>query len=194
MKPIEVLVNEHLLIEEVLNCLERMAEACAGGADLDGELANDAIGFFRTFVHDWHFPREESYLTRVLPPDDASEIGPPPRFHDHQLCRDHLCAMEQAATAYSEGDHRAVKRFVEHAHAYVGVLMKHIEDEEVRVFPAVPGDPADEESAEAILTPCDSDSPRVDSRALKACVETAHRLADRFNVPRTAVCDGAGPQ
>ena len=188
MHPIEVLVTEHLLIEQVLNCLERMAEERA----LNGKLVNDAITFFRTFVHGWHFPREEAYLTCALDLEDTSEMEEP-HFHDHRRCDVHLSEMEDAAAGGSAEERQAVERFGEHARAYIAILMKHIEDEEDRVFPAVERAPADEQALEAAQTFWRAESMILDRHALKGCVDAAHRLADHFNVPKAAVRDGGNP-
>lgn len=183
MKPIAVLINEHRVIEQVLNCLERMAEQGQQHSALDERLARDAVGFFRAFVHGWHFPREEAYLAcamhsqREAPPEDL-------RFHDHQRCGQYLRAMEQAAAANPASDPDAVEHFVENAQAFITLLMTHNEDEEDRVFPTVQRILTKKKESEAIRAMRHAESQALDRRGLDACIAVAHRLADHFNVPR----------
>ena len=58
MKPTNILVNEHRIIEQVLNCLERMVERCASEGKLEEAPARDAIGFFRAFAEVRIWPRK----------------------------------------------------------------------------------------------------------------------------------------
>jgi len=192
MTPIDVLVQEHRLNEQVLNCLERMAEEGARRGNLDAGLVSDAVAFFRTFVHSWHFPREEAYVGRAMAPENPGRTEDL-QFHDHERCRRHLQEMEEAAAASAAGDRRAVDRFVEHAHAYVAVLMKHVEDEEDRIFPAVERALTEEREVEAVRALRHAESQVTDRRGLKACVAAAHRLADRFNVPKAALSNAGEP-
>jgi hemerythrin-like domain-containing protein len=190
MSSIVSLLDEHRLIEQVLNCLERMTEEASRAGSLDSGPILEAVAFFRAFVHGWHFPREEVYVGRAMGPEIAGQPGDW-HFHDHRLCDEHLREMERAAAAGAAGDPRAVERFVEHAHAYITVLMKHIEDEEDRVFPTVERLRNDERESEAVRAMRQTESQVARPRALEDCVAIAHRLADRFNVPK-AVPSNAG--
>jgi hypothetical protein len=50
MKSTSILVSEHCLIEQVLNCLERMVERCEYQRKLELAPARDATIFLRGFV------------------------------------------------------------------------------------------------------------------------------------------------
>lgn len=43
MKPTDILINEHRIIEQVLNCLERMVETCTAQAGFEREPARDLL-------------------------------------------------------------------------------------------------------------------------------------------------------
>ena len=55
MQPTDILMNEHRIIEQVLNCLEKILEQCTTEKKLDTKSAKQAIEFFRS-------------LRRSLPP------------------------------------------------------------------------------------------------------------------------------
>ena len=190
MKSISALVDEHRLIEQVLNALERMAEEGARRGHLDAELAVEAVAFFRTFVHGWHFPREEAYVSGAMDPDNASG-SEDWRFHDHERCGEHLQEMERCAAACTAGDRRAVACFVEHAQAYISVLMKHVEEEEDRVFPALERALTEDRESQAVRALRQTESEIADRRGLDACLAAAGRLADRLNVPKAVLSNAA---
>lgn len=183
MKSTDTLVNEHRLIEQVLNCLERMAERASRQAELDARRAADAIAFLKTFVHGWHIPREEAFLTQAIVSLSASHAEDL-AFHDHRRCCAHLGEMELAAAAGYAGESGAAERFAEHAHAYIAVLMKHIEDEEVRLFPRIEDQQTERAPAERAILPEPSLAQPMDRGELAVYTKAANGLADHYNVPR----------
>ena len=62
MKPTEILSGEHRIIEQVLDCLEKMAQKCEAEGRLDKTSAEQAVDFFRNFADRWHHGKEETYL------------------------------------------------------------------------------------------------------------------------------------
>ena len=50
MQPTDILKNEHRVIEQMLNCLEKITEACSRDGKLDDEFALSALAFFKTFA------------------------------------------------------------------------------------------------------------------------------------------------
>ncbi len=100
-EPMDVLLAEHRITEQALNCLERMAErwsSPAGGDDLDWPAVHEAIVFFQTFVEDWHFRREEAYFAASGVRLESVEIHESGKctFHDHQRCATHLRGLTEA--------------------------------------------------------------------------------------------------
>ena len=137
MKPTNILVNEHRIIEQVLNCLERMVERCASEGKLEEVPAREAIGFFRAFAECAHLAKEEAHLfplvagTKCPQGCRPSELTTREDQHGHA----HLQAMEEAIEGAAAGDKGAVKRFVQHGQEYIALLMKYIENEEDWLFP-----------------------------------------------------------
>jgi hemerythrin-like domain-containing protein len=54
MQPIDILMSEHRVIEQVLRCLERMAEKCLLYGHFDLQAVRQAIDFFRNFADRCH--------------------------------------------------------------------------------------------------------------------------------------------
>ncbi len=97
----DILLAEHRVTEEALNCLEQMAErwsAPGGREELDWPAIREAINFFQNFVEAWHFVREEAYFAATGVRLESIEIhdGGAFIFHDHARCATHLRGIEEA--------------------------------------------------------------------------------------------------
>ena len=62
MKPTDLLSNEHRVIEQVLDCLEKMVARSAEHQQLEEEPARQAVDFFRNFADRCHHGKEEAHL------------------------------------------------------------------------------------------------------------------------------------
>ena len=137
MKSTNILVNEHRIIEQVLNCLERMVERCRTEGRLEERPARDAITFFLEFAECSHLAKEEAILfplvARTKCPQGCrpAELMAREEIHGHAHLESIAGAIEGAAT----GDKDAVRRFIEHGEAYIGLLLKYVENEEDWLFP-----------------------------------------------------------
>ena len=61
MQPTDIL-NEHRIIEQMLNCLEKTLGQCTTEKTLDTKSAKQAIEFFRRFADGCHHGKEEPHL------------------------------------------------------------------------------------------------------------------------------------
>jgi hemerythrin-like domain-containing protein len=111
MLPTDILKDEHRVIEQVLTCLERIADDCAAQRILDGYSALQALDFFRTFADGCHHHKEEAHLFPALeakgfPP----KTGPTAVMRaEHTEGRDHIQAMNSAVRDATRGDSAAVE-------------------------------------------------------------------------------------
>jgi len=191
MKTTRILVNEHCLIEQVLNCLERMVERCASRGRLEGAPARDAILFLHGFIERCHCAKEE---TDLLPTMRALGISPERCLGCSMLQRReegrlHVAAMEAAIEPASGGDPSALKTFTEHAQAYIELLLEYIAKQEDCLFPMIaqalpePG----ETQLEAAMDGACGDGR--EEGASETYIDIANRLADHFDVPRRAISE-----
>jgi len=184
-----ILLDEHRIIEQVLNCLERMAERCESHATLEGRPARDTIVFLRSFVERCHDRKVE---TRLIPAIQATGVPAEqcldcPLRQSREEARRHLDAMEAAIEPACAGSAAALDRFAEHARAYIDVLLDCIARQEDCLFPlfeeaardadGMPPESGDRESG--VDSTCDS------------YIEMADALAEHFGVPRAVVTASA---
>jgi hemerythrin-like domain-containing protein len=185
-----ILLNEHRIIEQVLNCLERMVERCELHRTLQSGTARDAMVFFRGFVERCHYSRVDA---RLLPAMRAEGI-PPERCLGCSLrqrrdeCGFHLDAMEAAIEPASTGHATARKQFTEHAQKYIELMLELIADQEDCAFPMIARAVRKADKAPRTTANHEDEAEYV----CNTYVDVANRLADHFGVPRAVIADSAG--
>lgn len=135
-RPTDILSDEHRVIEQVLDCLEKMADDCRRHGVLDARAAKDAVDFFRNFADRCHHGKEESHLFPALEAKGFSRSEGPTgvMLREHDQGRACVRGMDEAIDAAAAGDAAAQGRFVEHATHYVDLLREHIQKEDHCLF------------------------------------------------------------
>jgi hemerythrin-like domain-containing protein len=193
MRPFEILMEEHRVIEQVLNCLEHMADRCEAGAPLDIESAASAIDFFRVFADRCHHGKEEDLLFPLMEQKGFSrEQGPTGVMLDeHEQGRRHVRGMADALKELSLGDLAGKILFVEHARAFVRLLREHIYKEDHCLFPmadqAFSATDQDELAQSFVKVEHEDMGPGTHEKYL----QLANQLADRFGVIKVTSLSGA---
>ena len=189
MKTTSILVSEHCLIEQVLNCLERMVERCASQRRLESAPARDAIVFFRGFAERCHYTKEE---TELLPTMRAMGVSPERCLGCSMLQRReegrlHVDAMEKVIEPASRGDSTALREFTGHAEAYIELLLEYIARQEDCLFPMIAQvlPEADKARLGTALHAAGGDGQS--EYAYDTYIELANSLADHFDVPRAVI-------
>jgi hemerythrin-like domain-containing protein len=136
-KAIQVLMDEHRLIEKVLASLEVYAGEVRGGRQLERPESASFGEFFRSFADACHHGKEEDLLFRRMVdfgfPRDSGPIAV--MLHEHTVGRGHVGALREiggAAGPVSDGEQAA---FVARADAYVPMLLSHIQKEDGILYP-----------------------------------------------------------
>ncbi len=192
MKPTNILVNEHRIIEQVLNCLERMMERCASDGKLEEAPAREAIGFFRAFAECAHLAKEEAHLFPLMAGTKCPQGCRPSDLmeREDQHGHAHLQAMEEAIEGAAAGEKGSVQQFVQHGQDYIALLMKYIENEEDWLFPQADRvlDEAKQRALGERLQRDDSGNRCGGSH--EEYLAIANRLADQLGVPRAELMEG----
>jgi hemerythrin-like domain-containing protein len=184
LKPSDILSNEHRVIEQVLNCLAKMADQTQQSAQIEARSAEQAIEFFRNFADRCHHGKEESHFFPAVEAKGLPRDGGPTgvMLHEHELGRLHVTGMSESVAASEAGDPAAAQRFVEHARAFITLLREHIHKEDHCLF----------QMADQVFTAADQERlleafARVESEDIGTGVherylQMAHELAARFGV------------
>jgi hemerythrin-like domain-containing protein len=188
MKPTEILSAEHRVIEQVLDCLEKIAERAESSRALDVASARTALEVLRTFADRCHHGKEENCLfPKLASCGFPTHVGPVAvMLQEHESGRAEIRGMDAALIDASRNDGNSVAYFVAAARRYVALLRDHIAKEESVLFPM----------AESLLTPADCDDivksfqavELIDTRpgTHEKMLGLADALADRFQVARAA--------
>ena len=138
MQPIEDLKTEHGAVKITLRILDRICNAAekTGEISIPDHLAQ-LIEFFRTFVDKCHHGKEEELLFPALEEVGVSREGGPigVMLKEHQQGRDLVAKMNAALVQYSEGNREAASDLIQHARAYIVLLVQHIDKEDNVLFP-----------------------------------------------------------
>jgi hemerythrin-like domain-containing protein len=183
-----MLMDEHRVIEQVLNCLEKMADRCDAGEAMDGTSALEVLQFLRNFADRCHHGKEEGHLFPLLEARGfARDHGPTGvMLREHEEGRSLLAAMAGAV------ERDAPRAFVRHARAYVQLLREHIRKEDQCLFPLAVGvlSGADAESLARRFEHVENGE--MGEGTHEQYLRLADDLADRLGVPRAQVTPACG--
>lgn len=134
MKAIDILMQEHRLIERVLDALEAAAGHVAQQHAVRPGFFLDAADFIAGFADGCHHHKEEDVLFGALGGPEiegAVEL----MLDEHRQARLLTKGMREAARRLESGDDSARGPLVMHARQYVALLRDHIEKEDEMLFP-----------------------------------------------------------
>ncbi|MBZ0258960.1 hemerythrin domain-containing protein, partial [bacterium] len=137
MKSTEIVMQEHRIIEQVLNCLEVIAQQAASEKILDEDHAFQAIDFFRNFADKCHHGKEEGHLFPALEARGYARDGGPTgvMFYEHDQGRNFVKNMFESTPEAAKGNEAALDNFVRNAKDYIQLLREHIQKEDHCLFP-----------------------------------------------------------
>jgi hemerythrin-like domain-containing protein len=186
MKATDMLENEHRVIEQVMCCLEKLAEQSEKIKKLDCVAARDMIEFFRMFADRGHHAKEEAHLFAVLETHGMPRDGGPTgvMLAEHEMGRGFVGGMEKAVTAYEQGDASALKDFAKAARAYVALLREHIQKEDHCLFAMTNENLSDKEQEQLLeaFRAAEVQEEKVQGKTHDYYLKKAQDLARRFQV------------
>jgi len=137
MKATEILMDEHRVIERVLDALAVAADRLARGDPIDATFFLDAAEFIRGFADGCHHHKEEGVLFPAMHaagmPTHGGPIGV--MLAEHEEARALTRALREGAQRMASGDRAAVAQVVNAAREYVRLLRAHIQKEDQILFP-----------------------------------------------------------
>jgi hemerythrin-like domain-containing protein len=190
MLPTDILMNEHRVIEQVLNCLEKILEQCASENKLDAKSAKQAIEFFRGFADQCHHGKEEKQLFPMMQANGFSGGCSPVvvMLREHELGRLYIQGMAAAIEPAAAGDPESLEWFIQHGRSYLKLLREHIRKEDICLFPAANHRLTEKDQQQLLTAFKKIETEEMGQGTHEACIKIAGELADRFDVPRADVC------
>ncbi len=185
MRPTEILSDEHRVIEQVLACLERIAEE-AETRTLDVAAARDVVTFVQNFADRCHHGKEEQRLFPAMErfglPRDA---GPTAVMRaEHESGRRAVRAMAVQIDDAERGDATAARRFANEARGFVEFLREHIAKEDQVLFPMADRMLPEAAQMELLESFAAIENEDMGAGAHERFLDIANRLAERYGVTR----------
>ena len=138
MEAIEMLMEEHRLIERALDAMEAWVTTLGSGSESDykAELAR-FVSFIREFGDAYHHSKEEDILfVAMVDHGFPREAGPiAVMLHEHDLGRSLVSTLDglaQQTTTWSEEDRRTLAHTVGE---FSALLRQHIQKEDQILYP-----------------------------------------------------------
>jgi hemerythrin-like domain-containing protein len=194
MQAIQMLMDEHRIIKQVLACLEKLAGHCAAGEPLDVGAARQMLEFFRNFADGCHHRKEEARLFPMLEARGMPrEEGPTSVMrHEHDEGRRYVAAMTGTCEEALRGQPNASRAFAKQAQGFAALMREHIDKEDHCLFPA----------AERLLTEADRfalqhsfdrvEKTEVGDGLHEKYLALADELADRYGVAHAVTTSTCG--
>lgn len=137
MKATEILMQEHRLIEQVLDCLEDSASRLDDGEEISADFFIAAAEFAAGFADGSHHRKEEEILFPAMTerdmPNDSGPVAV--MLQEHEEGRRFTAAFRAAAEQMRDGDTVATMDVVRNVLDYVNLLREHIMKEDNVLFP-----------------------------------------------------------
>ena len=137
MKATDTLMEEHRVIERVLEVLQVGADKLESGEPIRPEFFLDAADFIKGFADGCHHKKEEGVLFPKMEQQGIPSQGGPigVMLSEHQMGRVYTKSMREGAERLLAGDGTAQAEVVKSARNYVELLQQHIFKEDNILFP-----------------------------------------------------------
>ncbi len=189
MLPSDILKNEHIVINQVLACLEKLIANAKANNKLDGPSAREALDFFQNFADRCHHGKEEDHYFPAMEAKGFQRHGGPTgvMLSEHEIGRKLVRAMIDSSKEAEEGNAEALALFSHQGTSFIDLLREHIEKEDHCLFTM--GDQALSADEQKDLMAKFEKVQREDlgEDMHPKYVEVANKLADRLGVPRQEV-------
>lgn len=137
MEATQILMDEHRLIERVLNAMHLTATRLTHAEYLRPAFFINAALFIKNYADGCHHRKEEGILFVAMSPSAPfSQAGPVAvMLAEHEKGRQFTQEMRVAAEMWEKGDNSAQGAVVQNALGYVALLRQHIYKEDNILFP-----------------------------------------------------------
>jgi hemerythrin-like domain-containing protein len=193
MKPIEILMQEHRVIEIALGCLEAMVEKAGEEKRLEREPAEQIIDLIRNFADRCHHGKEEDRLFPAMVakgvPSEGGPIGV--MLMEHDMGREFVAQMANNIDKAANGDATSLQEFSEAAYGYINLLRSHIQKEDRILFPMADRIFDEDDQKKLLAEFAHVESDHMGSGTHERYLKLAETLAAKYGVTATAIAQAA---
>ena len=135
--PIDILSDEHRVIEKVLAGMDRLAAGLDSGTRADTATVRGMVRFMRLFADARHHGKEEHRLFPALLEAGFPRSGGPVQVMEaeHIMARQAIGELDAAAAACDSNEAGAAARLAQCLRDVVALYVQHIRKEDTILFP-----------------------------------------------------------
>jgi hemerythrin-like domain-containing protein len=137
MNAIDIMVNEHKNVKEMLEVIRSMSIRVLNNGSVDYMDFYKVIDFVRTYTDKHHHATEESILFKKMGEELGDRIAKGPiagMLIEHDLGRLYMANLEAALEEYSNGDSDARVDIIANSISYADLLTRHIDKEDSTIY------------------------------------------------------------
>ena len=137
MKLTHNLMEEHKLINRMIDVLESAANQLEENKEITPDIFDKAADFIRTFADKFHHAKEEDILFKEMIKKGMPEKDSPVEamLIEHEQGREFVKGLIKATAEFKEGNKKKAKEIIENARGYIELLREHIDKEDNILYP-----------------------------------------------------------
>lgn len=134
--PTQMLKDEHTLILQAMDALERKLAALETGVAPDRAYFEKAVRFIQTFADKCHHGKEEDLLFKTMIDRGFPLQGGPlaVMLSEHETGRAYIHELAEASASIGQ-DPAATEKIIRNGRAYIQLLRPHIDKENLILYP-----------------------------------------------------------
>ena len=139
MNAIDILTEEHKLIQSGLELLTTAAEKIVRNQNPPREFFEKAAGLTRDFTNKFHHYKEEIVMFGILAQKHLGEIDAETERlrNQHEVLRNYMSEISESLDGYSKNVDSEVRRLHRNLSDYIETLRRHIHAEDKIFYPLV---------------------------------------------------------
>ncbi len=186
-------MDEHRIIEQVLNCLSKMILKFEAEGKVEEAPSRQVVDFLRNFADKFHHGKEEAHLFPMFEEQNAGgHCGPiPVMLNEHDQGRAYVRGMDESIEAASEGDKIGMNRWGNHAKGFIMLLRSHIEKEDQILYTMANETFSQDDQRELLAKFAKADNEEMEPGTREKYVGIANELAEKFGVTRVVQAEPA---
>jgi hemerythrin-like domain-containing protein len=137
MNAIDIMINEHKNVKEMLNVIRNMSIRVLNNGKMDYMDFYKVIDFVRTYTDKHHHAKEENILFKKMGDELGERIAKGPiagMLIEHDLGRLYMANLETAIEKFNNGDKDARVDIIANSISYVDLLTRHIDKEDSTIY------------------------------------------------------------
>jgi hemerythrin-like domain-containing protein len=135
--PVEHLMREHRLIEQMVSLMQEEIERIVATGKVEPTFIAASVDFFRIYADRYHYAKEEGILFKELSNKKLSDADHNMMLeltHEHALSRRTVNGLESLREEYVAGLKETQKHILELLNTLVKLLPNHMQKEDTQFF------------------------------------------------------------